>query len=120
MKTEKVAIFEHEDRKAGTQYYSAPGADMDRCVVVGVFFGATDGRFAEISHLHGSQHHIVCNRYLREYPVVISGTLSKGKVRVVRYFSGVLFNFNRNAKGLRRLYRLQVYSVDKNSPGSFA
>jgi len=102
--------------EAGTKYYSAPGADMDRRVVIGFFFGAADGWFAEISHLHGSQRNIVCNHYLWEYPVVISGILSKEKVRIVRHISSVLFNFNRNAKGLRRHYRLQV-SVGKNSPG---
>ena len=90
--------------EAGTKYYSAPGADMDRRVVIGFFFGAADGRFAEIRHLYGSQHNIVCNYYLRKYPVVIPGILSKEKVRVVRHISSVLFNINRNTKGLRKLY----------------
>jgi hypothetical protein len=44
--TLKVSIFEHEDMEAGTQYCSAPGADLDRRVVIDIFFIATDGRFA--------------------------------------------------------------------------
>ena len=47
MKTQKVGIFEHEDLEAGTQYYSAPGADMVRRVVIDIFFTAADGWFAE-------------------------------------------------------------------------
>jgi len=43
MKTQKVGIFEHEDRKASTQYYSTPGGGMGRCVVIEFFFVATDG-----------------------------------------------------------------------------
>ena len=46
MKTQKVGIFEDEDMEAGTQYYSAPGADMDRRVVADIFFVATDEWFA--------------------------------------------------------------------------
>ena len=46
MKTEKVAIFEHEDMESGTQYNSAPGADMDCRVIIDIFFVATDGRVA--------------------------------------------------------------------------
>jgi len=46
MKTQKVSIFEDEDMEAGTQYCSASDADMDRCVVIAIFFGATDGRFS--------------------------------------------------------------------------
>jgi hypothetical protein len=102
--------------EASTQYCSTPGADMDRCFVIAIFFGVADGWFAEIGHNHGSQYNIVCNHYLWEYPVVVSGILSKEKVRTVRYFSSVLFNFNMNAKGLRRHYRLRV-SVEKNNPG---
>jgi hypothetical protein len=94
--------------EASTQYCSAPGADMDCRVVIAIFFSVTDGWFAEIGHIHGSQYNIVCNHYLWEYPVAVSGILSKEKVRIVRYFSSVLFNFNRNAKGLHRHYRLQV------------
>ena len=105
MKTQKVGIFEHEDMEASTRYYSAAGADMDRRVVIAIFFGVTDGWFAEIGHNHGSQHNIVCNHYLWEYPALIPGVLSKKKVRIVRDFSSVLFNFNRNAKGLCKLYR---------------
>jgi hypothetical protein len=45
MKTQKVSIFEYEDMEAGTQHYSAPGADMDRRVVIDIFFVATDERF---------------------------------------------------------------------------
>ena len=63
--------------EAGTQYCSAPGADMDRRVVAAIFFSAADGRFTEISHIRGSQHNIVCHHYLREYPVAISCILSK-------------------------------------------
>ena len=85
--------------EASTQYCSAPGADVDSRVVAAIFFGAADGRFAKISHLHGSQHNIVCNHYLREYPVLISGILSKEKVRMVRYFSSSFFNFNRKPVG---------------------
>jgi len=46
MKTLKVSIFEHEDLEASTQYCSAAGADMDRRVVIDIFFVATDERFA--------------------------------------------------------------------------
>src|SRR5436853_6149935 len=102
MKTYKVSIFEHVDLEAGAYYYSAPGADMDRRVVIDIFFVAAYGWFAQISDLHGSQRSIVRDHYLREYPVLISGILSKEKVRSIRYFSSVLFAFNRNAKGLRR------------------
>ena len=90
---------------------------MDRHAVIGIFFDPTDGRFVEISYIHGSQHNIVCHHYLWEYPGSISGVLSKEKVRMVRYFSSAFFNFNRNTKGLRRLYPLQAFSVDKNGPG---
>jgi hypothetical protein len=90
---------------------------LDRRVVIDIFFAVTDGWLAENSHLHGGQRNILCNYYLWEYPVLISGVLSKEKVRIVRYFSSVLFNFNRNAKGLRRHYPLPVFSVDKNRPG---
>jgi hypothetical protein len=48
---------------------------MDRRVVIDIFFVATDGRFAEISHLHGGQHDIVRSHYIWKYPVFISGTL---------------------------------------------
>ncbi|HMC85399.1 MAG TPA: hypothetical protein VKI61_07730 [Chitinophagaceae bacterium] len=44
MKTQTVCIFEHEDMEASTQYWSAPGADMDRRVVSDIFFAAADGR----------------------------------------------------------------------------
>jgi hypothetical protein len=54
MKTQKVSIFEYEDMEAGTQYYSAAGADMDGRTVIGILFDLTDGRFDEISHIHGS------------------------------------------------------------------
>ncbi len=104
MKTQKVSIFEYEDMEAGTQYYSAPGVDMDSRVVADIFLTAADEWFAGISHSHGSQRNILCHHYLREYPVLISGIISKEKVRLVRYFSSVLFNFNRNAKGVRWLY----------------
>jgi hypothetical protein len=103
--------------EAITQYYSVPGVGLDRCAVIDIFFALTDGWFAEISHLYSGQRNIVCHYYLWEYPRLISGLLSKEKVRIVRYFSSVLFNFNRNAKGLRRHYPLQVCSVDKNRPG---
>jgi hypothetical protein len=33
-----------------TQYCSAPGADMDRRVVIDIFFAAADGWFADICH----------------------------------------------------------------------
>ena len=75
MKNVKGSIFEHEDPEADTQYYSASGADMDRCVVVDDFFTAADGWFAEINHLHGGECNIVRNYYLREYPVLISGVV---------------------------------------------
>ena len=93
-----------------TRYCSALGADMDCRVVIAIFFGAADGRFAEISHIYGCQHNIICNHYIREYPVPISGILSKKKVSIIRPVSGVLFNFNRNAKGLCRYYPRQVFS----------
>jgi hypothetical protein len=102
--------------EASTRYCSAPGADMDCRFVIAIFFGVADGWFDEISRIHGSQYNIVCNHYLWEYPVLIPGILSKEKVRIVWYFSSVLFNFNRNAEGLRGHSRLQV-SVGKNSPG---
>ena len=113
---DKVSIFEHEDMEAGTQYCSAPGADMDRRIVVDIFFVATDVWFAEIIHKHGSQHNFICNHYLRKYPGIISRILSKEKIRVVRHISCVLFNINRNVEGLRRRYPLRVFSVDKTSP----
>src|ERR1700739_5021938 len=100
MRTLKVSIFEHENLEAEAKYYSAPVADMDRCAVIDFFLTAADGWFAEISDLHGSQCSIVCNYYLWKYPVLISGILSKEKVRCVRYFSSALSDFNRNAKGL--------------------
>ena len=103
--------------EAGTQYYSAPGADMDRRVVVAIFFSAADGWFAKIGGLHGSQRSIVCNHYLREYPVLISGILSKEKVRSLRYFGNAFFDFDRNAKGLRRYDPVRAFSVYKTSPG---
>ena len=105
MKTQKVGIFEHEDRKASTQYYPAPGAGMGGRVVIGFFFDPADGRFIEVDRLHGGQYNIVCNSYLWEHPALIPGFLSKKKVRVVRYISSVLFNFNRNAEGLCKRYR---------------
>ncbi len=103
--------------EAGTQYCSAPGADMDRRVVITIFFTAPDGWFAEIGDLHDSQRSIVRNHYLREYPVLISGILSKEKVHSVRYFSSALFDFNRNAKGLHGHYPIQVCSAYTNAPG---
>ena len=39
----KIGIFKHEDLETGTRNYSAPGADMDRRVVVDVFFVVTNG-----------------------------------------------------------------------------
>src|SRR5579863_5875073 len=99
MKSSKVGIFIHEEREASTQYYSAPGADMDRRAVVDIFFSAADGWLAEIYDLHASQCSIIRNHYLREYPVLISGILSEKKVRSLRYFSSAFFDFDRNAKG---------------------
>ena len=61
--------------EAGTQYYSTAGADMDSRVAAAVFLGAADVGFDEISHIRGSQHSIVRNHYLREYPVIISAIL---------------------------------------------
>ena len=90
---------------------------MDRRVVIDIFFTAADGWFAEIGDPHGSQRSIVRNHYLREYPVLISGILSKEKVRSLRYFSSGLFDFNRNAEGLRRDDPIQVCAVHKNTPG---
>jgi hypothetical protein len=113
---QKVGIFEDEDMEAGTQYYSTTGADMDSRVAAAIFFSAAYGGFAEISHIRGSQHNSVCNHYLREYPGIISRFLSKKEIRVVRHISSVLFNFNRNAKGLRRRYPLRIFSADKKSP----
>jgi hypothetical protein len=95
--------------EASTQYCSAPGADMDRRVVIDIFFVGTDVWFAEIIHKRGSQHNFICNHYLREYPGIISRILSKKKIRVVRHNSSVLFNINRNVKGLRRRYPLRVF-----------
>ena len=106
--------------EAGNQYCAAPGADMDRRVVIDIFFTAPDGWVAEISDLHGSQRNIVRHHYLWEYPVLISGILSKETVRSLRYLSNGLFDFNRNAKGIRWHYPLQVFSADKNRPGRFA
>ena len=100
--------------EASTQYCSAPAADMDRGVVIDIFFNSADGWFAEISDLHGSQSSIVRNHYLREYPVLISGILSKEKVRSVWNFGSAFFDFNRNAKGLHRYYPIQVRTVHKN------
>jgi hypothetical protein len=90
---------------------------MDRCVVVDDFFTAADGWLAEISDLYGSQCNIVRNHYLREYSVLLSGILSKEKVRSVRYFSSALFDFDRNAKGLYRHYPIQESAVHKHTPG---
>jgi hypothetical protein len=117
MKTQKVGIFEHEDLEAEAQYYSAPVADMDRCVVIDFFFTAADGWLAEINDLHSSQCNIIRNHYLWEYPVLISGILSKEKVRSVRYFSSAIFDFNRNAEGLHRHYPIQECAVHKHTPG---
>jgi hypothetical protein len=103
--------------EAGTQYCSAPGADMDRRIVIDIFFVSTDAWFAEIIHKRGSQRNFICNHYLWEYPGVISHILSKEKIRVVRHISSVLFNINRNVKGLCRRYSLRVFSFDKTSPG---
>ena len=61
--------------EASTQYCSAPGADMDRRVVIDIFFVATDVWFAEIIHKLGSQHNLLCNHYLREYHGIISRIL---------------------------------------------
>src|SRR6185312_6310807 len=110
-KTEKVSIFEHEDREAGAQYCSAPGADLDRRVAIDIFFAAADGWFVEIKHIHHRQRNIVCHHYLWEYPVLIPGILSKKKVHSVWYFGSVVFNFNRNAKGLRKRYPRQACSA---------
>jgi hypothetical protein len=46
MKRQKVGIFEDEDRKAHTRYFSAPGADMDRRAVIDIFLVVADGWFA--------------------------------------------------------------------------
>ncbi len=48
---------------------------------------------------------IICE----EYPVVVPGVVSKGKVRMVWYFGNILFNFNRNAKGLQLSFILLQY-----------
>ena len=92
---------------------------MDRRVAIDVFFAVTDEWFAENSHLRGSQRNIGCNHYLWEYPVLISGVLSKKKVRMVWYISSTLFNSNRDVKRLHKHYALPVFSVYKNSPGKF-
>jgi hypothetical protein len=63
--------------EANAQYYSAPGANMDRRVVTDIFFIAADGWREDISHQHDSQHSIIRNHYLREYPVLISVAVSK-------------------------------------------
>src|SRR6185437_13228414 len=120
MKTQKLSIFEHEDRKAGARYCSAPVADMDRRVVIAVFFISTDEWLAEISDLYGSQCSILRHHYLREYPVLLSGILSKEKIRNVRYFGFALLNFDRDPEGLRRRCPVQACSTHKNTPGSFA
>ena len=117
MKTYKVGIFEHEDMEASTQYCSVPAVDLDRRVVIDIFFVAADGRFAQISHIHGRQRNIVCHHHLWEYPVPVSGILSKAKVRSVRYLRSIFFDFNRNAKGLRGDYPLQVLSPHKYCQG---
>jgi hypothetical protein len=103
--------------ETSTQYCSAPGADMDRRVVIGIFFVSADAWLAEIIHKRGSRRNFICNHYLREYPGIISRILSKKKIRLVRHISSVLFNINRNVKGLRRRYPLRVFSVGKTSPG---
>jgi|SRR5579863_1695843 len=120
MKSSKVGIFVHEEREASTQYYSAPDADMDRRAVVDIFFSAADGWFAEICDLHGSQCRIVRNHYLREYPVLVSGILSKKEVRSLRYFSSTFFDFDWHAKGLCRHDPLQACAAHKNTTGWFA
>src|SRR5580704_5390009 len=92
-----------------TQYCSAPGADMDSRVVIDVFFAVTDEWLAENSHLYGSQRNIGCNHYLWEYPVLISGVLSKKKIRMVRNIRSTVFNFNRHVKRLHKHYPLPVF-----------
>ena len=69
---------------------------------------------------HGSQRNIVCNHYLWEYPVLYPVFYQKRRFVLYGISVASLFNFDRNAKGLRRHYPLQVFSVDKNRPGSFA
>ncbi len=91
---------------------------MDRCVVIVIFFVAADGWCAEIIHRHGSQHNIVCNHYLWEYPVLIPGILSKKKgsywsdisVAVFLILTGML-------KGYAGMLLYTVCFVNKNDPG---
>ena len=86
--------------EASTQYYSVPGVDLDRRATVDVFFAVADGWFAENGHLHGSQRNIVCHYYLWEYPILISGILSKTKICLVRHQRNASFDFNRSLEGL--------------------
>ena len=86
--------------ETSTQYCSVSGVDLDRRAVIDLFFGVTDGGIVEISHLHGSQCNIVCNYYLWEYPVLISGVLSKTKICLVRHKRNVFVGFNRDSEGL--------------------
>jgi hypothetical protein len=105
--------------EASIQYCSAPGADLDRRVAIAIFFVAANGGFAKITHLHGSQRLILCSHHLWQYLVVLPAIVSKEKVHSVRYFYSILFNFNRNAKGLRGHHPLQVYPAHKNGSGQF-
>src|SRR6185312_13892857 len=118
-RAQKVSIFEHEDLEAITRYCTAAVADMDCRVVIDFFFVAADGRCAEIGHHHRGQRDIVCRHYLWEYPVLISGILSKEKVLIIRYFCSALFDSDRDAKRLHRHDPLQAFSVDKGGPGQF-
>jgi hypothetical protein len=45
-KAQKVTIFEYEALEASTRYCPAPDADMDRRVIVDIFFVAAYGRLA--------------------------------------------------------------------------
>jgi hypothetical protein len=86
---------------------------MGGSVVADIFFVATDGWFAEISHIHGSQYNIICNHHLWQYPGVIPGVLSKRKVCPVWYHGGGFFDFNRDFKGVCFYHIIPIFFIDK-------
>ena len=102
-------MFEYEYMEVQTGYYSAPGADMGGSATVDFFFAVTDGWFAEISDLHGSQYNIICNNHLWEYPDPVPGVLSKTKICLVWHNSNAFFGYNRNVEGLCNYSTLSAF-----------
>jgi hypothetical protein len=45
LKIKKLGIFGYEDMEARARYCSAPGADLDSCIIVDLFFTIADGWF---------------------------------------------------------------------------